>query len=352
VHRLIVGADRDRFDNDQVFLRYRGPVVGPNTTMGQSLAIDVFSPAYGQHPLPELAPLTDRTEVMQASGVYLQDQINLTDRLQVRMGLRFDDYSQRMDNRLTNRGTVQSDNRVSPQFGAVFRARNELSLYGSYGEGFRANSGTDFAGDGFAPNQSASMEGGANFQLLSGTLQGNVALFQLKQRNMLTADVANPGFSVAIGEARSRGVEADLGGRYAGFDLHLSYAYTDAVTTRGALDRDFGMVINPGDRLINVPPHSLSALLSRDASWAGRAVTLGSGVLHVGERTGQTATTFMLPAYTVWRAFMDLQPQSNIRVKAELDNVFDTTYYSNSFSTLWVQPGSPRRGRISMQVHF
>jgi iron complex outermembrane recepter protein len=234
----------------------------------------------------------------------------------------------------------------------LFRARNELSLYSSYGEGFRANSGLDFAGNPFAANESSSFEGGANFQLVRGSLQGNVAVFQLKQRNMLTGDPVNAGFSAAIGEARSRGFEADLAGRYAEVDLHVSYAYTDAVATLGVLDQNFGLAINPGDRLINVPPHSLSALASRRASLAGRALTMGSGVLHVGERSGQTATTFTLPSYTVWRAFMDLQPWSNISVKAELDNVFDTTYYSNSFSTLWVQPGSPRRGRISTQIHF
>jgi iron complex outermembrane recepter protein len=352
VHRLIVGADRDRFDNDQVFQRYRGPVVGPNTTSEQHLAIDIFNPAYGQYRLPELVRFTDRLEVLSASGVYLQDQVNLTDRLQVRLGLRYDDYSQTMENRLTERSAGQSDSRVSPQLGVVFRAWNDLSLYGSYGEGFRANSGTDFAGEGFAPNQSRSMEAGANFQLLRGGLQGNVALFQLTQQNMLTADAANPGFSLAIGEARSRGFEADLAGRYAGVDLHASYAYTDAVATRDVLDRDFGMAINAGDRLINVPPHSLSALVSRQATLAGRAVTTGSGVLHVGERSGQTATTFTLPAYTVWRAFVGLEPRRNVTLRAELDNVFNTTYYSNSYSTVWVQPGSPRRARVSAQVGF
>jgi iron complex outermembrane recepter protein len=352
VHRLIVGVDRDRFENDQVFLRYRGPVVGPNTTMGQSLAIDILNPAYGQYPLPDLAPLTDRTEIMGASGVYLQDQINLTDRLQVRLGFRYDAYGQELDNRAANSSSAQSDSRVSPQLGVVFRVHDALSLYGSYGEGFRANSGADFAGNSFAPNQSSSVEAGANFQLLRGALGGNVALFELKQQNMLTADPTNSGFSVAIGEARSRGFEADLAGRYADLELHLSYAFTDAVATRAVLDRDFGMAINPGDRLINVPRHSLSALVSRPASLAGRVVTTGSGVLHVGQRSGQTAGTFTLPAYTVWRAFVGLEPRSNLSVRAELDNVFNTTYYSNSYSPLWVQPGSPRRARISAQVGF
>jgi len=352
VHRLIGGVDRDRFDNDQVFRRYRAPVLGPNTTMEQSMAIDIFRPVYGQYALPEPGPLTDRLEVLEATGLYVQDQISLTDRIQLRLGLRYDDYSQSSDNRLTDRSTSQSDSRVSPQLGVVFRARHELSLYGSYGEGFRANSGTSFEGNAFAPNESTSMEGGTTFALMNGHIRGNFALFQLKQQNMLTADQANPGFSATIGEARSRGLEVDLAGQHAEFNLHFSYAFTDAEATKGVLDSNFSMPVEPGDRLINVPRHSLSALLSRDLFLADRSVTVGSGAQHVGGRLGQVASTFMLPAYTVWRAFTTVEVRGNISVKAELDNVFNTTYYSNSFSSLWLQPGSPRRGRISAQIDF
>jgi iron complex outermembrane recepter protein len=351
-HRMIVGIDSDRFDNDQVFRRYRAPVLGPGTTLEQSLAIDIFDPVYGQFALPAPTPLTDRLEVLKATGIYVQDQINLTDALQIRVGLRFDDFSQRTDNRLNDRTSRQSDSRVSPQLGAVYMLGNQVSLYGTYGQGFRANSGTDAAGNAFAANESSSMEAGVKFELMNGGLQGNLALFQQDQDNMLSGDAQNPGFSVAVGEARSRGLEFDLTGSHESYDLHFSYAYVDAEATKGVLDFNFGRQISAGDRLINVPRHSLSAMISRDLTVDGRAVTVGGGVIYVGERAGETATSFTLPGYAVWRAYTAVELINNFNIKAELDNVFDKTYYSNSFSPLWIQPGTPRRARISAELRF
>ncbi|ALO47542.1 TonB-dependent receptor for ferrichrome transport [Pseudohongiella spirulinae] len=351
-HRLIVGIDSDRFDNDQIFRRYRAPVLGSGTTLEQSLAIDIFNPVYGQFALPAPTPLTDRLEVLKATGIYVQDQINLTDALQIRVGLRFDDFSQRTDNRLNGRSSRQSDSRFSPQLGAVYMLGNQVSLYGTYGQGFRANSGTDVSGNSFAANESSSTEVGVKFELLNGGLQGNVALFRQNQENMLSGDAQNPGFSVAVGEARSRGLEFDLAGSHEGYDLHFSYAYVDAEATKGVLDFNFGRQISAGDKLINVPRHSLSAMISRDLTLDGRAVTFGGGVIYVGERAGETATSFMLPGYAVWRAYTAVELINNFNIKAELDNVFDKTYYSNSFSPLWIQPGTPRRARISAELRF
>lgn len=351
-HRIIVGIDNDRFDNDQVFFRYRAPVLGPNTTLQQSLAIDIFNPVYGQFTLPAPTPLTNRLEVLKATGLYVQDQINLTEQLQVRVGLRYDDFSQRTDNRLNNRTTRQSDSRVSPQFGVVYTVNNQLSVYSTYGEGFRANSGADFAGNAFAANKSNSLEAGLKFAMMDGDLQGNIAGFRQNQENMLSGDAVNPGFSVAIGEARSRGLEFDLAGQFANYDLHFSYAYVDAEATKATLDYNFGLQISAGDRLINVPRHSLSVLVSRDLQFDGRPVTFGGGLIHVGERMGETASTFTLPAYTVWRGFAAYELFANVNIRAEFDNAFNKKYYPNSFSPLWLQPGTPRRARISAEVKF
>ncbi|MDP2228703.1 MAG: TonB-dependent receptor, partial [Moraxellaceae bacterium] len=80
-HRIVIGMDSDKFENDQIFQRYRAPVLRPDTTPQQSYVIDVLNPVYGQFPLPAVSPLTDRLEVLKAVGLYTQDQINLTDRL-------------------------------------------------------------------------------------------------------------------------------------------------------------------------------------------------------------------------------------------------------------------------------
>ena len=39
-------------------------------------------------------------------------------------------------------------------------------------------------------------------------------------------------------------------------------------------------------------------------------------------------------------------------LRLDVDNLFDETYYTNSFSTLWVQPGTPRSVRLSATFKF
>ena len=36
----------------------------------------------------------------------------------------------------------------------------------------------------------------------------------------------------------------------------------------------------------------------------------------------------------------------------DVDNIFDTTFFTNSFADVWVQPGNPRRFRVSAQYSF
>ena len=91
---------------------------------------------------------------------------------------------------------------------------------------------------------------------------------------------------------------------------------------------------------------------SRDFTVAGAPLTVGGGVLYVDERLGETATTFTLPDYTLVRAFVNWEPTAQTSIRAEIDNLLDETYYTNSFSQLWVQPGTPQRLRLSAEVRF
>ncbi len=351
-HRILVGVDSDQFDNDQVFKRYRAPNLSANPSLQASYVLDVLAPVYGRFPLPNVSLLTDRLEVLEATGVYLQDQISLTERLQVRLGLRYDDFQQSLHNRMNNTRQTQSDSRVSPQFGLVYAVNPELSFYSTYGEGFRATSGADFAGNSFDPNESASAEAGLKFELNDGRLTGHLALFRQTQDNILSADPVNAGFSLAIGEARSKGVEFDLSGSIADYDIHLSYAHVEAETANATLDFNFGLQIDKGDALLNVPEQTFNLLVSRSLPLAGAPLSVGAGLLFVDDRLGETATDFLLPSYTLLRAFVDWAPTPMLKLRAEIDNLTDATYYTNSFSQLWVQPGTPQRVRLSAEVNF
>ena len=341
-HRLIMGVDADKFENDQVILRVRGDQY-----------INVFNPVYGAYELPTPTSNTDRVEIQESVGVFIQDQISLTDKLDIRIGARFDDYEQRLNNRLANTKTKQTQSRVSPQFGVVYEASDYVSVYGAYGENFRPLSGADANGDGFEPNQSSSTEVGVKFTLNDGALFGTVAVFKVEQDNMLVVDDATAFTYAAIGEAQSKGVEIDITGELTDtLEVWASYAYVDATIENSFFDANFGFTVEAGASLLNVPEQQLSLQLVKSAAFYGKAIKFGGGLLHVGKRNGFFGTDFELPSYTTARAFVNYDITNAIGITAEVNNLFDETYYTNSFADAWVQPGTPRNVKFSASYKF
>lgn len=350
-HRLIFGVDADRFENDQVFLRARAPTLASNPTPAQQQAIDIFNPVYGSYNLPTPTPLTNRVETQKSVGVFAQDQITLSERVQLRLGARFDDYRQTLQDRAASRVSTQKQTRISPQLGLVYRTRDALSLYATFGENFRPLSGVDAQGKGFEPNQSKSVEAGAKLSL--GGIDATVAVFQVKQTNILVAADASAATQLAIGKARSQGLEVDLQGELGqGLSLWASYAFVDAKTSNIFNDANFGVPVPAGTPLLNVPRHTLSLQLVKSFHMAGRGLQFGGGLVHVGQRSGEFTTAFKLPAYTVARAFAAYGVTKSTTLRLDVDNLFNETYYTNSFSTLWVQPGAPRSARVSAAFKF
>jgi iron complex outermembrane receptor protein len=294
----------------------------------------------------------------------VQDQIDLTDRFHVRLGLRWDDFEQDLTNlRADPVTTVTSqDSRVSPQFGAVYLINDGFSVYGSYGEGFRQQTGSDFEGNQFDLNLTQSAEVGvkANLGHFFDRIAGDVTftLFQVDQSNILVNDdrpeaVAAGFFSRAAGEARSRGIEIDAAlSTDSGLNLWLSYAYVDAEFTTSAPDPDFGAPIEAGDPLINAPEHQLNVQVSQGIRFGSAEAQFGAGVLYTGERLGFTGFDFFLPSYTTARVFGQIALDNGVAVRVDVDNVFDEVFYTNSFADVWVEPGAPRRYRITAAYSF
>ena len=341
-NRLIIGIDADKFENDQFALRVRGDQY-----------INLFNPVYGAYALPTPTSNTDRVEIQESVGVFIQDQISLTDKLDIRIGARFDDYEQRLNNRLANTKTKQTQSRVSPQFGVVYQASDYVSVYGAYGENFRPLSGADANGDGFEPNQSTSAELGVKFTLNDGALFGTVAVFKVQQDNMLVVDDATAFTYAAIGEAQSKGIEIDLTGELTDtLEIWASYAYVDATIENSFFDANFGYTVEAGASLLNVPEQQLSLQLVQSTALYGKAIKFGGGLLHVGKRNGFFGTDFELPSYTTARVFVNYDVTDEIGIAAEINNLFDETYYTNSFADAWVQPGTPRNVKFSASYKF
>lgn len=349
-HHMIVGADWDDYELDIVQNRYRPPAIAAqavgNFTLGNR--INIFDPVYGK--LPAAGAFQSYRERQYSWGGYLQDQVDVTDALKIRFGGRYDEFEQIVDDRIANRRTMQSKTAFSPSVGATYLFGDDFSLYANYGRGFRPNNGTDAGNNAFEPERTVSYEAGAKISLLRKRLTGTLAFFKTTKDNVLTADPINANFSLAVGKARSKGVEAELSGNLpAGFRVQLNYAYVDAEVAQNALDPNFGFGLREGDPLLNIPKNSGSALLFKDFDIGSSRLTLGAGVNYVGKRLGETGFRFAsgdfyyLPAYTLTRVMASYEPTERLRVSGEVTNLFDEHYFPSSYSRLWTLPGAPRQ---------
>lgn len=344
VHNIRIGADWDKFEINAIQRRIR-----PTTA---AYGIDIFNPDYTiVAPEPVIA-IQDSKEVQKAWGIYAQDQIEITDQFKIRFGGRYDDFKQDIDNYLPGASPAhphKAYTKFSPMAGLVFEPTRTVSIYASYGKGFRPNSGTDAFGLPFDPELSRSYEVGAKYVSVDGRINSTLSLYKMKKTNVLSVDPANPNFSTTIGAAESQGLEFDINAKLpAGFELFLNYAYTDA----GWSDDYVAAGIHKNDPLINIPKHQGNALLFKTFSIGEHDAMLGAGVTYVGRRLGETATTFFLPSYTIAKVIGSFNITDQIKISADVNNLFNKKYYASSYSKLWIQPGTPRSFTVKAAFNF
>lgn len=352
-HHAIVGADWDTSKGKGRQNRYRTPPIRPGLTIEQLNGINVFDPVYGLL-VPPNSNLSNNRSRSNAHGFYAADQIDVTDKLQVRLAGRLDWYDTETINFL--RGSVSGfevDKKFTPQVGVIYDITDALSVYGSWGKGFRPQGGSSFAGVPFPPEASEAYEAGLRYVALDGSIAANVAVFQMEKTNVLVADPINAGFSMAVGAARSRGFEADFTGNVSEtLRVWANYSYIDAYFIDEIIERDFGRNIPAGSPLINVPKHSGNLMVLKDFTFNDRTLTVGGGVNHVGRRRGETGTVFHLPAYTLVRVNASYDLNENVTLYAEVNNLFDEEHYVASYHQWWVMPGAPRNFNVRISYSF
>ena len=342
-HHLLMGADAYKYDLRTGLYRYRG---GNGT-----YTIDIYQPNYNVA-RPEVGLLYENNEQQDAYGIYVQDQMDLTDKIKLLVGLRFDSVDQDILETKSAVLSSSSQSQVSPRIGLVYELNNAVTLYSSYSEGFLPLSGTDANGDPFGFEYSDSFEVGAKFSYQG--ITGTLALFDATKSNMLVADPVNVGFSAPIGKANSKGVELDLS-TYITDDtkFNLSYAYIDASTANDIINADWGVPIKEGSPLVNVPKNNLNLTLSHQTALLGKELELGASYQYTSERLGDAADlTFNLPSYQLVGIFGQVNLTERTKLNISVNNIFDEEYAQSSYNALWVYPGAPTQFKMSLAYQF
>ena len=120
-----------------------------------------------------------------------------------------------------------------PQYGLVYEAAPDVSLYASGNEGFASNADLkDKKGEQIPDQTSTQYEAGVKALLLDRQIAVTLSLYQIKQKNVAVADLGAtppPGQDIAfmlIDGITSEGVEVEVSGQpVRGLELRANYAY-------------------------------------------------------------------------------------------------------------------------------
>ncbi len=225
-HTLVTGLEYENYDYKSYIIRSSGDI--------GSYPINIYNPVLGQ-PLPELNRVTthDR-ENLKTTALFVQDQIGLNERLSALLGLRFEHYEHDYKNLLPNTTNWNtSHDAFIPRLGLVYKASDDLSLYGNAAKSFKPNTGASRNGEGFDPEEGTAYELGFKWQALDNMLSIDSAIFYANKENVLTLDPVDSAYKVAAGEVRSRGIELNIAGQITpAWKIIGGYAYTDAEVTK------------------------------------------------------------------------------------------------------------------------
>ncbi|AUT61362.1 TonB-dependent siderophore receptor [Paraburkholderia terrae] len=302
---------------------------------------------------------SDQTDTLHDASVFFQDSVHLTDKWILVGGARFLSYNQ-----VAGRGrpfqvnTDLNGTKWLPRAGVVYKWTDTVSLYGSYTQSLKPTSTIAPLSSGVVidssvlPEEATSWEVGAKVAMPAG-VTGTLAFFNIDKSNVLVSqynDTTKQTDWRTSGKARSRGIELDVAGQIGQrWSVIASYAYIDAKTTEDPL--------YAGNRLWNVAQHtaSLAAVYDFGAIFGGDQLRMGAGAHYVGERPGDSANSFTLPAYTVADAFANYNTKwggHNVSFQLNVKNLFNKTYYPSSANRYFVAVGDARQVSLLSTLEF
>lgn len=309
-HDVLVGIDIQRND-----FKTRTGFAGASA----ATALNLRNPVYGiSVTRPAYSTNEDVTQVQ--TGLYLQDQIALTDQLTVIAGGRHDWVETHTDNNSTNRETSSHDRAFTGKLGVVYEFPIGIAPYLSYSESFRPTLENNKAGKPFAPEQGHQYEAGLKFQPPGHESQITLAVFDLTKSNVVTTHPTDNTDKVQTGEIRARGFEASAVSRLTEeLSLISSLTILDMEKTRS----------NNGDQgkaPTGVP--KTTASLWGDYTFRSGPLSgfgLGGGVRYTGPTWGDSSNTLRLDSSWLADAALHYAITDTAHIALNASNLFNET---------------------------
>jgi len=350
-HTIIVGgeyidtsSDQDRYnafwdttsDDNEIFA----------ITRPLNLRGDVGVNAFGVTTTNDFtADLNDDTRVnIDVFSAYIQDEIEISDMLDVIVGVRFDSFDIKVFNVPADERRSRKDEEVTPRVGLVFKPLETISIYGSYSESFLPRSGEQFANingnnNQLDPDTFENLEAGIKWDFAQG-LSLTAAVFEIEKSSPQVAD--NDPETLDVIDSKIEGVEVQLQGLITDrWFVSAGYSYLDGEQ----VNRSGKTGLRPRE----LPENMFSI-------WNSFQVTekfgLGVGLTYQDESYINNGNSAVLPSYTRIDASAYYDVSDKLRVQVNVENLADETYFPNSHSTHQASVGTPLNARVTISGRF
>mgnify|MGYP001017704276 FL=1 len=297
-------------------------------------------------------------EVTTLAG-FAENRLELTERLSLLTGLRYD----HLDMEVTNYGTVTP---TSPAFfertwepltgraGLVYELTPAANVYVQYSTAADPPAGSlasaTYSQVGlYDLTTGEQWEVGSKLDFLDGRGSATVALYEIVRRDFTVKDSNNPNLTVQAGQQTSRGIE--LAGKLQVTSKLLAeanYAYVNAEYDEFNEAVNGVSVSREGNTPTNVPDSVANAWLTYDIDPAWKA---GVDARYVDSVFADNANTLKAPSYTLYGAFARYQVDEHTAVTGRVRNLTDELYAKQAYGSLYYM-GAPRTFEVAVDTQF
>jgi catecholate siderophore receptor len=342
-HTLLVGAEVGSQATDN--FRQTGYFNDTATTLVTPVATPTVVTAVT---FRQSATDADNRVINSARSLYAQDQIALSDHVQLVAGLRYERFALRYHNNRTDSDLHRDDGMVSPRLGILLKPVTAASVYANYSVSFLPSAGDQFSSltdvtQALDPEKFINLEAGAKWDVAD-RLSLTAALYRLDRSNTRAPAPNTPGLTVQTGRQRSTGYELGVAGTVtSAWEIAGGFARQRAVissTTAAA----------PSGTTVPLVPASTLSLWNKYqvASRFG----VGLGVIHQTDMYAAISNTVRLPAFTRFDGGLYFTPTDAVRAQINFENILNQRYYPLANGNNNITPGAPRSVRVSVTSSF
>ncbi|MCL2716556.1 MAG: TonB-dependent siderophore receptor [Alphaproteobacteria bacterium] len=274
-------------------------------------------------------------------SLYATDQIDLTDRFKLRVGVRKDWWETSLTplitvpGRFNNEGVPvvagitqqRRDAPVSWNVGALYKLFPGVSPYVGVSRSFLSNFNSENTQTGIgAPESALQYEAGIKFSLLNDRVTLSTAVFDLLRENVASPLTVNDIETVVFDSQRTRGFEAALDAR-----LTEQWRVFANVTAQKAVITDNPQgITSVGNHPQGVPAYMANLWSTYSFSIAGRpGFTAGLGVNYRDRSYSDITNVNSIPAFVVANAFFGYE-EKNWGISLNVKNFTNQRYYTEA----------------------